>query len=76
MVEIDQSKCLGADKCGKCMEICPVGVFMNVPIGKFKPNTEPSDFEVLPYYNISCYACGACVKVCPAKCISLEKPKK
>jgi len=73
MVKIDNSKCLGADKCGKCMKICPVGVFMNVPVGKFRSGVEPECFEIVPYYDAVCYACGACVKVCPVKCITLQK---
>ena len=69
VVKIDYSKCMGPIKCGKCLAICPLKVFLDVPEGKFKPYREPENRRVVPYYDALCNSCNSCVKICPKKCI-------
>jgi NAD-dependent dihydropyrimidine dehydrogenase PreA subunit len=61
---------MGAEKCGACMHICPMGVFMNVPVGKFVPGKMAEKFEIVPFFLDQCNACGACVKVCKERAIA------
>ncbi len=72
VIKIDHSKCLSADKCGKCMRICPLGVFMKVPVGKFNPEKPPEKFRIEPFFEEICDGCKACVRICPVKCIELN----
>ena len=71
VVEIDYTKCLGAEKCGKCLKICPLGVFTNMPTGKYNPKKPPEDYQIKPSFKEICNKCEACVKVCPKGCIIL-----
>jgi ferredoxin len=71
VIKINHKKCIGAEKCGKCLHICPLGVFMNVPMGKYIPHEKPKKYKIVPYFKDICNNCGACVKVCPERCISL-----
>ena len=50
-------KCIG---CGKCMEVCPHGVF----------TIETNKAEIKD--KNSCMECGACAKNCPAKAIKVD----
>ena len=56
-VRVDTSKCIG---CGKCKEVCPVGVFKIID-GKSHPvNAE------------ACVICRACIMNCPVNCIEIS----
>jgi len=74
VVKINLKKCLGAKKCGKCLKICPVGVFMNVPIGAYTGDVWKTKYKIVPYFKELCNNCKACQKVCPTNCISLKLP--
>ena len=51
-------------KCGKCIEVCPVGLQpLFLGAYAFKNNTEKAD----QYSALSCVECGACSYICPAK---------
>ena len=72
VIKIDYNKCSDAEKCGKCMIACPLGVFTKHPIGKFIPNKMPNKFEIVPFFEEICNGCRICVEICPKKCILLE----
>ena len=72
VVKIDYKKCLGAEACGNCLRICPVGVFMNVPIGKYKGDPWRTSYKIVPYFRDLCNNCRACQKVCPKNCIYIH----
>jgi len=84
VIKIDHKKCIGAEKCGKCLEICPMTVFMNVPCDKHKyikslisnkrvnkrdHGKKPYMYEIVPYFQDVCNGCGLCEKNCPTRCI-------
>lgn len=71
VININYNKCLGADKCGKCLKICPMGVFTKVPIGKYIYPNPPKEHKIVPYFWDICNNCGACIKICPKDCILL-----
>ena len=59
-LSLSPAKCVGYEKCGKCTEVCPHGVFM----------LEGSHAAILD--KNSCMECGACTKNCPANAISVN----
>lgn len=59
--EINESNCL---KCGKCSEICNFHAFAFFQ--KLK--------KILFFPNM-CHSCGACIELCPQKCINENKKK-
>ena len=73
MVRIDNKTCLGPKKCGACINSCPNGVFVVIPIGKRIYRKMPEKYEIMPYFREFCNGCGKCIKKCPVKeCIILE----
>lgn len=71
VIQINYNKCLGAEKCGKCLKVCPQGVFMNVPEGRFEFGKEPKRRKIVPFFREFCNKCGLCVKNCPQNAILL-----
>ena len=68
-MDIIQKHCLGPEECGKCLKVCPVGVFMKIPVGRYAYKREPKEYKVKPYFKELCNNCGACQRVCPTNCI-------
>ncbi len=69
VIKINNDKCLGAKKCGKCLHICPLGVLMNVPVGNYKPHNLPEKYKIVPFFMKVCNGCRACERICPEDCI-------
>lgn len=61
-VTINKEKC---DKCGKCIEICPIEVFGKDEKGK-----------VVVLKEKECIACKACEVQCPKAAIKVEEDKE
>ena len=59
--ESEESVCI---RCGKCVEVCPMGLVPTTLMNLVKLNrfAEAKDKAVM-----SCYECGACAYECPAK---------
>ena len=57
-LNLSQEKCTG---CGKCIEVCPHGVF----------GINNSKAEIID--KNSCMECGACAKNCPFSAITVEE---
>lgn len=76
VIRVDNKKCLGAENCGKCLHICTLGVFMNVPLGKFNSKKPPEKYIVVPYFRNVCNRCMACLNICPEKCIEFDVSTK
>ena len=69
---IDTKKCTDPDKCKKCLEVCPAGVFMLVPVGKHKRHLEkPPEHLLKANFPELCSLCMACVNTCPRKAINI-----
>ena len=62
-VEIDQGKCLGPEKSGECVRICPVNIF-EVKEGRVIINEENED---------ECILCNLCLEKCQPKAIAIKK---
>jgi len=72
VVTIDADKCLGVDKCGKCLESCSMGVFLNLPRDEINLKKLPEKFQIIPFFHEICNGCGTCIDACPEKCIRLD----
>lgn len=72
VITINREKCLGADKCGKCMENCPLGVFANFPIDEFIHGRMPEKYAIFPTFQGLCNGCMICTNICPEKCIDIK----
>ena len=62
-LDIDLSMCLGIEKCGKCIHVCPVNVFTsNVDYPKA---VEANEDE--------CTLCNLCIQSCEVVAITIHK---
>ena len=75
-ITIDETKCrfslYDPKGCKKCMEICPVVVFGCVPAEERKVGVAPTIYKITVVWEELCNSCGACVKACPTKAITIE----
>lgn len=62
-LEIDFGTCLGSDKCGKCVEVCPVNIF--VPHEDHPSVAETNEDE--------CTLCNLCLEACEVEAIIIHK---
>ena len=62
-VDVDQKKCLGPEKSGKCVRICPVNIF-EAKDGRVAVREENED---------ECTLCNLCLDQCEASAISIKK---
>ncbi len=69
-VSVDMSKCVGAMRCAKCLNICPATVFAMYPkeVKMFEPSKE---WEIIPDLEPLCIGCMKCVDICPGKAIKV-----
>ncbi len=70
--EVDRSQESVCIRCGKCVEICPMGLMPTALMYRVKKEifTEASDLGIA-----NCYECGACAYACPAKIPLLDYMK-
>lgn len=62
-VNIDPDKCLGMEKCGKCIQQCPVNIFeKQVDIPGIAAGNEDE-----------CTLCDICLSACEPSAISIDK---
>ena len=71
VVSINSHICLGPVECGKCMQECPVGVFIKIPKGRFKLGELQKEYRIHPLFKEICNGCGVCMNICPRNCIKL-----
>jgi ferredoxin len=62
-LEIDPTMCLGIEKCGKCIQVCPVNIFS--PHGDYPKAVEDNEDE--------CTFCYLCLQACEADAITIHK---
>jgi len=62
-VKVDFTKCIGIKECGKCVQVCPVGIF-----GK-KEDTP----EIIEPNEDECTLCGLCLDACKPVAVSIIK---
>ena len=62
-LEIDQEKCLGLAKCGKCVKVCPVQIFSED--GDRPMTVEDNEDE--------CTLCDLCIANCDPAAITVLK---
>ncbi len=70
-VVIDRSKCLGPIECGKCLKVCPPGVFIAYPVNREKGKI-CNVYNVEAIHEDQCIFCYECVKVCPTSAIEVK----
>ncbi len=62
-LEIDRQACLGLRECGKCLKVCPVGIF-----------GEDSEFpKAIEANQDECTLCDLCLEVCHPGAIQVQK---
>jgi formate hydrogenlyase subunit 6/NADH:ubiquinone oxidoreductase subunit I len=64
-----------ASACGyRCLQACPLGVFLAVPLGSRNRGLpkKPHRYVIAPRFSRYCNACGLCIEVCPERAISLR----
>ena len=62
-LEIDRQNCLGLKECGKCLKVCPVGIFGED--GEYPKAIEANQDE--------CTLCGLCLEVCGPEAIQVQR---
>ena len=62
-VDIDRNRCLGPEKSGECVKICPVNIF-EVKGDNVAINEENED---------ECILCNLCLDKCKASAIAIRK---
>ncbi|TKJ45618.1 ferredoxin [Candidatus Aerophobetes bacterium Ae_b3a] len=62
-VELDDRKCKGLKECGKCVDTCPVRIFL-IEKEKININSENED---------ECTLCNLCLEICPSEAIAVRK---
>ena len=80
-ITIDKEKCIYSmydpKGCKKCMQICSAKVFATRPDQKRdfsipkEQRVDPTIWVLLTPWQDYCNGCGACVKLCPKKAISI-----
>jgi len=62
-LEIDRQNCLGLKECGKCLNVCPVGIF-----------SEDVEYpKAIEANQDECTLCGLCLEVCRPGAIEVQK---
>jgi ferredoxin len=62
-LEIDRESCLGLKECGKCLKVCPVGIFGED--GEYPQAIEANQDE--------CTLCELCLEACRPGAIKVRK---
>jgi len=73
-VEVDDEKCIGPFKCGKCLRNCPAAVFRTYPKKRVKGKI-CNDWGVEAPNDAFCWGCGVCTRICPTKAITIARKK-
>jgi ferredoxin len=62
-LDIDFDRCLGIERCGKCIQVCPVSIF-----------TSNDDYpRRLEAEEDECTLCNLCLQGCEVDAISIQK---
>lgn len=62
-VEINMESCIGISKCGKCVKVCPVNIFM-------AENEKP---VIVEHNQDECTLCNLCLEECTPDAIAIVK---
>jgi NAD-dependent dihydropyrimidine dehydrogenase PreA subunit len=62
-LEIDPAMCLGIQRCGQCIQVCPVNIF--APHDDYPKTVEDNEDE--------CTLCNLCLQACGADAITIHK---
>jgi NAD-dependent dihydropyrimidine dehydrogenase PreA subunit len=62
-VEIDMGRCVGIERCGQCVQVCPVTIF----------GEKENDPVIIEENEDECTLCDLCVEECTPGAISICK---
>lgn len=62
-VRVDLERCIGIERCGKCVTMCPVKIFE-------ESNERATSNKSR---NDECTLCDVCLNECPVEAITVEK---
>jgi len=62
-LDIDIDRCSGIKKCGECISVCPVNIF--IPNGDYPKIVDVNEDE--------CTLCNLCLQGCEADAITINK---
>jgi ferredoxin len=71
-IKIDKLKCKNPDTCMKCIQICPVKIFVLQPIGAPKMSSYVKTWRIKTICEAMCNGCMECAEICPEQCIRVE----
>lgn len=71
IIDFDESKCKSPRECNKCLQVCPVGVFMTYPMTARKPGNKAGGWVIKPIFARLCTGCMVCEQVCPMDAIKV-----
>jgi formate hydrogenlyase subunit 6/NADH:ubiquinone oxidoreductase subunit I len=67
---IDYQKCGDPRECKKCLQICPLALFIMYP-PSYEDN-DPQEWKVDVAFTDQCTRCNDCVDICPHAAISIS----
>lgn len=70
-IKFDEQKCKNAYDCLKCVDACPSGVLLVIPVGVHLAKDSKGRIE--PVLMSMCTGCGDCQRVCPAGAVTMLK---
>jgi pyruvate formate lyase activating enzyme len=65
-LNIMEIKCVGVEKCGRCLDVCPQGA---ITPGKTKPDPRGGELTLVTVDRAKCDDCGKCAEACTAKAL-------
>jgi NAD-dependent dihydropyrimidine dehydrogenase PreA subunit len=62
-VDVDHGKCLGPERSGECVRVCPVNIFA----------VKEGETVIVEDNEDECILCELCLDKCPGSAISIKK---
>jgi len=72
-IKIDYKKCRFSQGCRRCLEICPMFVFISYSNERRTKLKAPNNYFIKPVFDSLCIKCFKCVEECEAGAISIGK---
>ncbi len=71
-MKIEIGDCNDPKSCIKCVQECPVKIFVLKPIGTKNMSCYVKEWRIKAIFKDMCNGCMKCVEACPENCIKVE----